>query len=114
MVLLQMQVVDLGLVGRVPALLADVHLGAAFFVGVLVLHPMHLQAVGLQRAPLGERLLAQVALVGSYAWNQTISKQLATQTLCDHNDWWDCLHHCVGRCEAKIFRYDNDLPRTNH
>lgn len=60
---LQVQVVHFRLVRRVAALLAHVHLRAPLLVRVLVLHAVHLQAVRLQRAPLRERLLAQIALV---------------------------------------------------
>lgn len=61
--LLQVQVVYFRFVGRVAALLAYVHLRAPLLVRILVLNAVHLQAVRLQRAPLGERLLAQIALV---------------------------------------------------
>lgn len=60
---LQVQVVHFRLVRRVAALLAHIHLRAPLLVRVLVLHAVHLQAVRLQRTPLRERLLAQIALV---------------------------------------------------
>lgn len=45
----------------------NTHLRAPLLVRVLVLDAVHLQAVRLQRAPLRERLLAQIALVRSDA-----------------------------------------------
>lgn len=65
--LLQVQVVHLGLVGGVAALLADVHLGAALLVRVLVLDAVNLERVRLERAPLREGLVAHGALVGADA-----------------------------------------------
>lgn len=65
-VVLEVEVVALGLAGGVAALLAHVDLGTALLVGVAVLHAVDLEAVGLQGAALGERLLAQVALVGPH------------------------------------------------
>lgn len=53
-VVLEVEVVALGLPGGVAALLAHVDLGTALLVGVAVLHAVDLEAVGLQGAPLGE------------------------------------------------------------
>merc|ERR1719336_1190094 len=64
-VLLQVQVVDLGLWRRVPAVLTHVHLRASLFVVILVRHPVHLQAVALQGAALGEGFLTKIAFVRS-------------------------------------------------
>lgn len=70
-VVLEVNVVALGLAGGVATLLAHVDLGTALLVGVAVLDAVDLEAVGLQGAALRERLLAQVALV----WPHTCNKE---------------------------------------
>lgn len=65
--LLEVHVVLLRLRRGVAALLAHVHLCPSFFVRVCVLNSMDFEAVGLERAPLREGLLAEVALVGPHA-----------------------------------------------
>lgn len=67
MVVLEMQVVNFGLVGCVATLFAHVDLLSSLFVGVLMLGTVHLQRVRLERAPLSERLVAHVTLVRTYA-----------------------------------------------
>jgi len=57
MLLLEVQIMDLGLFGRVPAVLAHVHLASPLLVFVLMGHPVNFQAVAFQATPLGERLL---------------------------------------------------------
>ena len=51
----------------IAAVLADVQLVPALLVGVLLLHAMDLLQVGLQRAALGEGLVADVTFVGANA-----------------------------------------------
>lgn len=82
---LQVDVVDFRLVRGVSALFTHVHLrgrlalrikqigqrifptylSASLFVGILMLNTVHLKTMRLKRAPLSERFLAQIALVGS-------------------------------------------------
>ena len=83
-VVLQVEIVDFGFRGRVPAVFADVHLCKQGFakgfvncshvlsylrppllVVVLVRHPVHFQAVAFQGTTLGEGFLTEIALVGS-------------------------------------------------
>ena len=62
-------------------------------VVVLVGHPVHLEAVALQGAALGERLLAQVALVRPHACTGvTVYIQVARCTV-------QCTVH-TGSCSA--------------
>ncbi len=63
----QVDVVRLGVVHCVSALLAHVHLRAPLFVGVLEREAVHLLAVTLERASLGERLVT----VGALVWTHT-------------------------------------------
>jgi len=63
--LLQVDVVHLRLLRRVPAVLAHIHLRPPLLVLVLVRHSVHLQAVALQGAALGEGFLAKVTFVRS-------------------------------------------------
>lgn len=67
MVILEVEVVEFGFASRVTAFLTHIDFGTALFVGVAVLDAMHLQAVRFQGAPLGERLLTQVAFI----WTNT-------------------------------------------
>lgn len=60
---------------RVAALLAHVQLVASLLVGVLLGDAVDLLHVGLQRAALGERLLAEGALVGTDTWTETRKKK---------------------------------------
>lgn len=53
---------------RVPALLAHVQLVASLLVGVLQRDAVDLLHVGLQRAALGEGLVAEGALVRTHTW----------------------------------------------
>jgi len=61
--LLQVDVVHLRLLRRVPAVLAHIHLRPPLLVLVLVRHSVHLQAVALQGAALGEGFLAKVTFI---------------------------------------------------
>jgi len=61
--LLQVEVVHLGLLGRVPTVLTNIDLRSALLVLVLVRHSVHFQAVALEGASLGEGLFTEIALV---------------------------------------------------
>lgn len=61
----QVKVMNLRLLRRVTTFLAHVHLGTTFLVRILMLDTVNFKAVTFQRAPLGEALLAKIALVGS-------------------------------------------------
>lgn len=67
MVLLEMKVMDLGLVARVAALLAHVHFSPTLLVRVFVLNAMDLQGVRFQGATLREGLVTQDTFVGAHA-----------------------------------------------
>lgn len=61
----EMHVVTLGVLSRIAALLAHVDLVASLFVGVVVSDAVHLESVRLERAALGETLVAVIAFIGS-------------------------------------------------
>lgn len=63
----QVKVMNLRLLRRVTTFLAHVHLCASLLVRVLMLNAVNLEAVTLEGTPLGEALLAQIALVRSNA-----------------------------------------------
>jgi hypothetical protein len=52
--LLQVQIVYLWLLGRVPAILANIHLASPLFIFIVMGHPMHLETVALQGTALGK------------------------------------------------------------
>lgn len=66
MTVLEVHVVHLWLVGGVAALFADVDLGTALLVRVLVLDAVNLERVRLQGAALCERLVTHHAFVGPH------------------------------------------------
>ena len=63
---LEVEVMAFRVLSRVPALLTDVQLVPALLVGKAVVEVVHLAAVRLQGASLGEGLLTHVTLVGSH------------------------------------------------
>lgn len=70
---LEVEVVDLRLVGGMTTLFTHVHLGPPLFVGILVLHAMHLEAMRFKRTPLRERLFAKTAFVWPNTCNNIFS-----------------------------------------
>ena len=69
-VVLEVDVVRLGLVARVAAVLTHVDLVAPLLVGEVVRLAVYLLTVRLERAALGEGLVAHRALVGPHAWRR--------------------------------------------
>lgn len=77
MALLEVAQVALLAIGCGSTVLAYVQLGAAFLVGVALLHPMNFLQVGFERAALGEGLVAKVTLVWPHACGEQEGRWLA-------------------------------------
>ena len=65
---LEVRVVLFGVRGREAAVLAHVHLVASLLVRKVIVQTVHLARVRLERAALGERFVALVALVRAHTW----------------------------------------------
>lgn len=80
-VVLEVEVVYLGIVRRAAALLTHVDLVSAFLVGKLELLTVHLTTVRLQRASLRKGFVAHHTLV----WANTCFKKIP---VFKNNAWW--------------------------